>query len=376
MVEYKCDKCSYKTNKKSTFDTHIQSKKHYKNTLKCFNCQKQYHKQGHYDKHICTRIDGDNNNAISSSNLNAVVTHSPYATNVSGNIYHINIHNYKGDARKFIWDLTSDSVKCFDSPEILETLNKEFDNLHSTFKAASKAFKKIKLEINEQYYEKFMSHVYKLEYHGYAGKLPKEYLCESDSDSYDEDDEDLFYRLTDEDYAKLREYVQVVNDFDNIVCYAYDNDNPSHVLQPRLNSHRNLKDIMIRICPEIMHEDDIKSSLIGNMNNDVDYNKKVASNLINNLAIRAIDRVINNNKKPSQRNVVSAEEDIYFKSKFNPKNDLQQLTYNVIGIVFINLESLLLDANEAFPDVEFTDKHVDIDYIKNKISEIVIDITP
>lgn len=371
MMRYACDKCNYHTHKKSSFDAHLKSKKHYKTTLKCFCCQKQYQKQGHYDKHACTQVNNSNN--ISDSTLNEVITNSPNSTNVIGDnakIYHINVHNYKGDARKLIWDLTSDTVKCFDSPEILDALNKEFDNLHISFKAAFKAFKKIKQELNEQYYEKFISHVYKLKYHGYVEENPKQYINDSDSDSYDEDDsETQSYRLVNEDYDKLKEYVQVVNDLDNIVCYAYDNDNPTQVLQPSLSCCKDLKNIMIRIRPDIMHKDDLKC-------NDIDSNKKVASNLINNLAIRAIDRVINNNKKPSHRNMVSAEEDIYFKSKLNPRNDLQQLTYNVIAIVFINLKSLLLDANEAFPDVNFTAKNVDIDYIKNKISEIVIDITP
>lgn len=42
MPDYKCEKCNYKTNHKSTFNNHLKSKKHYKATLKCFNCHKQY----------------------------------------------------------------------------------------------------------------------------------------------------------------------------------------------------------------------------------------------------------------------------------------------------------------------------------------------
>ena len=58
-----------------------------------------------------------------------------------------------------------------------------------------------------------------------------------------------------------------------------------------------------------------------------------------------------------QSNMVNVSKNIYFKSDFNAKNDLQQLTYNVISIVFKNLKSLLEIANDAFPDIEFTDKN-------------------
>lgn len=381
MSKFSCTKCAYKTDHKSSFDKHLKSKKHYKSTLKCFDCQKQYQKPAMYNKHNCTKING-NENIAGNENMNN--TNSPNAMNIlgdynSGKIYHINVHNYKGDLRKIIWQLTSDNTQCFDSPEFIELVNEEFDKLHATFIEALECMKQINKEMNNDYYRKFMSHVYKLPYEGYT---KKEIIEETINDGYEsepyEDDicEEEYYKLTDDDYEKMRDYTRIINDFDNIVCYAYDEHVPKSVLQPRLYSYRNLKLIMIRSAPELVSPEDMNNITLDTMNGDKNHNINVASNLINNLAVRAIYRVICNKKKPSQRNMVSAEENIFFKSKFNSDKDLQQLTFKVISVVFNNLQSILDDANNAFPDVHFSEKHVNIDYIKEKIAEFVYDITP
>jgi hypothetical protein len=47
MPERVCNTCDYKTNIKSHFDKHCESKKHYKLILKCFDCQNNINESLH-----------------------------------------------------------------------------------------------------------------------------------------------------------------------------------------------------------------------------------------------------------------------------------------------------------------------------------------
>lgn len=383
MPEYNCDKCKYKTNKKSNFDTHMKSKKHYKSIFRCFDCEKQYKGEKTYSKHICNKI--INNDISGIANIgnadSPTFNNSPNAMNIVGDytnskVYHINLFNYTGDKFKFLKDLTGISVPCFDSEDGINELNKEFDILLDEFKKAYASFDNMRSEIYGEYYDKFVSALYKRKYHDDNEEQKEEYNDEDEPYEDESIEEASVYKLTDHDYEKLKSYVDIINNFDKLICYIHDDDKPKYVFEPKLNSHKNLKYILFRVAPNFLNPIDIENITIDVLNNDPEYNKSVASNLINNLAIKSIYRVLNNKERMIQSNMVNVSKNIYFKSEFNTKNDLQQLTYNVISIVFKNLKSLLEIANDAFPDIEFTDKNVNIDYIRSKISEFVPDITP
>lgn len=388
MPEYKCIKCSYETDRRLNYETHMKSKKHFKLSNKCFCCHKQFKYPSELKRHgHCTKIINANttNGTINDSVKSVLLQESDNANVLVGDhskIIHINVHNYSGDKRKFIWQLTSDATICFDSPEMQALLNLEFQDLYEKLQLCQSDLQRIKQEIIDNHSDRFLSYVNNTPYSGYTKIEKKKVDYNSDSDSYDEDSDNEYekpvasYKLNSSDNEILFYYKKIINDFDDLISKAYDSEDPKNIIQPKIYSHKDVENILFRLCPELLTEKS-KNYILGEyMNNDKDHNSKVASNLLNNLLIRSIDRIINDIRKKSQKNVVSSEDDVYYKSKNLKSNKLAQLTNNILSITFGNIKNVVDIGNEMFPEVNFGFNSIDMEYIKSKLSLIIPDISP
>lgn len=356
MPEYQCDKCEYKTQRKSSYDKHCKSKKHYNSILKCFDCQKQYSRECAFNKHKCNTISDVKQtgkvNAVANDCTNVNVAET---INNNNNTYNLHVASYgKGEKRNLVSRLLNGNVKCLDSPEMIEILNKEFDSYHKKFNKLFAAFMSVKSIIRTKYLDKFLSNFYKTPY--------------GDSKKY--------YQLTEEDKESMREFKRIINMFDKLVCCAYQGDNPEKVFEPKISSETNVKEFLLRCAPEHLNSIDIHNHYLDYMGGDLKHNEKIASNGINNLIIRTIYNVVSNEKIPSQKGIISAEESLYYKSIVNKPKTLSELTMYVLFSLMIHLPNLIEDFTNAFPEVEFNEDSVDMEYIKSKIIKFVPDITP
>jgi hypothetical protein len=322
--------------------------------LKCFDCQKQYLKESAFSKHKCNTI-SDNKQ---SGKINAIINDSTnvnVAETIYNNTYNLHVSSYeKGEKRTLVSKLLNGNVNCFDSPKMIEILNKEFDSYHKKFNKLFIAFISVKSIIRTKYLDKFLSNFYKTPYGGSK----------------------RYYQLTEDDKQSLREFKRIINMFDKLVCYVYQSDCPDKVFEPNIKSETNVKEFLLRCAPESLKPIDIHNHYLDYMGGDIKHNEKIAANGINNLIIRTIYNVISNEKIPCQKGIISAEESLYYKSIVNKPKTLSELTVYVLFSLMIHLPNLIEDMTNAFPEVEFNENSVDMDYIKSKIIKFVPDITP
>jgi hypothetical protein len=100
------------------------------------------------------------------------------------------------------------------------------------------------------------------------------------------------------------------------------------------------------------------------------------ANIVSNLLICAIYNIIYDPENPFRRSLVSIEDDIYYKSHLNKKTELKRLTTEFLYLLFPNLKKIIKNMKRSFSELESIESTINVDYIKNKLSEFVPDITP